>query len=91
MSLNIFKERFLVLLHLSTTCDEHQVCVTKDTAETIKLAWLLIDTSDMAERSRASVLVRPSNTPVTDLCSKSTIDQRYFTDPHSEHIGAYLG
>lgn len=32
-----------VAFHVSTTCDEHGVYVTKDSAEAIELAWVLLD------------------------------------------------
>ena len=35
-------DRYLVL-HAATTCDEHGVYVTKDSAEVIELGWILLD------------------------------------------------
>lgn len=67
-----FKEQFLVIVHVSTTCDEQQVCVSRDSAEIIELAWVVIDAKTLDERTQGSVLVRPLNTPVTDLCSRTT-------------------
>ena len=97
-----------VVIHVATTCDEHGVYVTKDSAEVIELGWILIDANSMEEvsishrlelLSRApsfvpffscrtlltltffplfvqlvheSVLVKPVNTPITPLCSRST-------------------
>ncbi|KAK5025008.1 Asparagine-rich protein (ARP protein) [Exophiala sideris] len=34
-----------VVIHVATTCDEHGVYVTKDSAEVIELGWILLDTS----------------------------------------------
>lgn len=67
-----FREQSLVIVHVSTTCDEQQVCVSRESAEIIELAWIFVDASSLEERTRGSVLVRPVNTPVTDLCSTST-------------------
>lgn len=38
-----------VVLHISTTCDEHGVYVTKDSAEVIEMGWLLLDASSLEE------------------------------------------
>ena len=32
-----------VIIHVATTCDEHGVYVTKDSAEVIELGWILLD------------------------------------------------
>lgn len=40
-----------VVIHVATTCDEHGVYVTKDSAEVIELGWILIDASTMEEVS----------------------------------------
>jgi len=77
-----------VVIHVATTCDEHGVYVTKDSAEVIELGWILLDSSNCEEVrlplhaelkhrltscqiTRDSVLVKPINTPITPLCSKS--------------------
>lgn len=36
-------DRYIVI-HVATTCDEHGVYVTKDSAEVIELGWILLDT-----------------------------------------------
>jgi hypothetical protein len=38
-----------VVIHVATTCDEHGVYVTKDSAEVIELGWLLLDTKTCEE------------------------------------------
>lgn len=58
-------------LHVLTTADEHGVYVTKDKAETIELAWVLVD-SAYHEVASDSVVVRPASTPVTPLCTSAT-------------------
>jgi hypothetical protein len=43
-----------VVIHVATTCDEHGVYVTKDSAEVIELGWILLDTKTCEEVRRAS-------------------------------------
>ena len=38
-----------VVIHVATTCDEHGVYVTKDSAEVIELGWILLDTKSCEE------------------------------------------
>ena len=38
-----------VVIHVATTCDEHGVYVTKDSAEVIELGWLLLDSKSCEE------------------------------------------
>jgi inhibitor of KinA sporulation pathway (predicted exonuclease) len=62
---------FLVI-HIATTCDEHGVYVTRDSAEIIEIAWRLLDAVTLEEVARDSVLIRPTNTPITALCTSLT-------------------
>ena len=39
-------EKYCVL-HVATTCDEHGVYVTKDSAEVIELGWTTVDARDL--------------------------------------------
>ncbi|KKK17655.1 RNA binding protein [Aspergillus rambellii] len=64
-------DRYIVI-HVATTCDEHGVYVTKDSAEVIELGWILLDTKTCDELHRESVLVKPVNTPITPLCTSLT-------------------
>ena len=34
------------IIHIATTCDEHGVYVTKDSAEVIELGWTVVDARD---------------------------------------------
>lgn len=43
-------DRYIVI-HVATTCDEHGVYVTKDSAEVIELGWILLDTKTCEEVS----------------------------------------
>lgn len=60
-------DRYIVI-HVATTCDEHGVYVTKDSAEVIELGWILLDTKTCEEVCRSpnpsfhffSVLFPPS-------------------------------
>ena len=38
-----------VVIHVATTCDEHGVYVTKDSAEVIELGWILLDAKGCEE------------------------------------------
>jgi hypothetical protein len=38
-----------VVIHVATTCDEHGVYVTKDSAEVIELGWILVDAKTLEE------------------------------------------
>lgn len=40
---------FYVVIHVWTTCDEHGVCVSKDSAEVIEIAWILINAKTLEE------------------------------------------
>lgn len=44
-------DRYIVI-HVATTCDEHGVYVTKDSAEVIELGWILLDTKTCEEVRR---------------------------------------
>lgn len=77
---------YYVVMHVATTCDEHGVYVTKDSAEVIEIGWILLDAKNCDEvdltfplkddadpiqkKFRESILVKPVNTPITPLCSK---------------------
>ena len=41
-------ERYVVI-HVATTCDEHGVYVTKDSAEVIEIGWILLDSKTLEE------------------------------------------
>lgn len=62
------------VIHVATTCDEHGVYVTKDSAEVIEIGWVVVDAKDpnLPELHRQSVLVKPVNTPITPLCTSLT-------------------
>ncbi|KAK5101741.1 Asparagine-rich protein (ARP protein) [Lithohypha guttulata] len=64
-----------VVIHVATTCDEHGVYVTKDSAEVIEIGWMLLDSKTCDELFRDSVLVKPVNTPITPLCTSLTTIQ----------------
>jgi hypothetical protein len=52
-----------VVIHVATTCDEHGVYMTKDSAEVIELSWILLDANSLEEITHDSVLVKPVSTP----------------------------
>lgn len=41
-------DRYIVI-HVATTCDEHGVYVTKDSAEVIEIGWILVDAKTFDE------------------------------------------
>lgn len=43
-------DRYIVI-HVATTCDEHGVYVTKDSAEVIEIGWILLDAKSCDEAS----------------------------------------
>ncbi|ODQ63183.1 hypothetical protein NADFUDRAFT_15008, partial [Nadsonia fulvescens var. elongata DSM 6958] len=61
-----------VVIHVATTCDEHGVYVTKDSAEVIELAWIILNSETLEKINQGQVLVRPVNTPITALCTSLT-------------------
>lgn len=48
-------DRYLVI-HVATTCDEHGVYVTKDSAEVIEIGWLLLDAKNCEEVGHGDIL-----------------------------------
>ncbi|KAF2725158.1 hypothetical protein K431DRAFT_281126 [Polychaeton citri CBS 116435] len=75
------------IIHIATTCDEHGVYVTKDSAEVIEIGWVVVDARDpqLPELHRQSVLVKPVNTPITPLCTSLTT----LTWEHVRNSGTY--
>ncbi|KAK6439330.1 Asparagine-rich protein (ARP protein) [Oleoguttula sp. CCFEE 5521] len=75
------------VIHIATTCDEHGVYVTKDSAEVIEIGWVVVDARDpnLAELHHQSVLVRPTNTPITPLCTSLTT----LTWEHVKNAGGF--
>lgn len=41
-------DRYIVI-HVATTCDEHGVYVTKDSAEVIEVGWILLHAKTLEE------------------------------------------
>ncbi|KAK3325365.1 ribonuclease H-like domain-containing protein [Apodospora peruviana] len=74
-----------VVIHVATTCDEHGVYVTKDSAEVIEIGWILLDANSLDEIHRESVLVKPINTPITPLCTSLTT----LTWEHVRNAGSF--
>lgn len=49
-----------VVIHVATTCDEHGVYVTKDSAEVIEIGWLLLNAKTCDEVSLPTRHLPPS-------------------------------
>lgn len=62
-----------VVIHVATTCDEHGVYVTKDSAEVIELGWILLDANTLEE-------VRAANPDQLSL-----LPRKHFTDTSLDH------
>lgn len=60
-------DRFIVV-HVATTCDEHGVYVTKDSAEVIELGWILLDTKTCEEVRSDSPCIRSTPLFCRDSC-----------------------
>jgi hypothetical protein len=48
-----------VVIHVATTCDEHGVYVTKDSAEVIELGWILLDAKSCEEVGKLITRTEP--------------------------------
>lgn len=57
-----------VVIHVATTCDEHGVYVTKDSAEVIEIGWILLDTKTCDEVRRVE-FVFCQITVLIEVCS----------------------
>jgi len=44
---------YYVVIHVATTCDEHGVYVTKDSAEVIEIGWILLNAKSLEEVNKA--------------------------------------
>ena len=53
-----------VVIHVATTCDEHGVYVTKDSAEVIELGWILLDAKGCQEVESFRLSVTFWNVPM---------------------------
>nr|POE87320.1 putative rna-binding protein c17h9.04c [Quercus suber] len=79
------------IIHIATTCDEHGVYVTKDSAEVIEIGWVVVDARDpslpeiSSQLYRSSALVKPVNTPITPLCTSLTT----LTWEHVRNVGTF--
>jgi hypothetical protein len=58
-------ERYCVI-HIATTCDEHGVYVTKDSAEVIEIGWVVID----AKNPEREVCERARNRKYVEMITK---------------------
>ena len=51
---------FYIVIHVWTTSDEHGVCVAKDSAEVIEIAWILVNAKTLEEVSVSTAATRSS-------------------------------
>ena len=59
-----------VVVEIATTCDESSNYVSRDSTELIELTWAAIDATTLETIHLDSILVRPTNTPITPYCAK---------------------
>lgn len=58
-----------VVIHVATTCDEHGVYVTKDSAEVIEIGWMLLDSKNLQEVSEKHHVTMHENGPANHLAA----------------------
>lgn len=76
---------FYVVIDTSTTCDNSNTYVTKDSTELISLFWAVLDVTTLEVKHEETVLVRPMNTPITPFCQ-----QKYkLTWEHVRNAGSF--
>jgi len=46
-----------VVIHVATTCDEHGVYVTKDSAEVIEIGWILLNAKSLEEVRNSDIYI----------------------------------
>jgi len=61
---------FYIVIDTSTTCDNTNTYVTKDSTELISLTWTVLDVTTLESVHQKTVLVRPMNTPITPFCQQ---------------------
>ena len=59
-----------VVIHVATTCDEHGVYVTRDSAEVIELGWILLDANSCEEVRRWAFHYKFSSIDTTKASSR---------------------
>lgn len=60
-----------VVIHVATTCDEHGVYVTKDSAEVIEMAWILVDAKSLEDVRHNHFTSRLSSLRRADRCTRA--------------------
>lgn len=66
--LNQFNPDRYVVIHVATTCDEHGVYVTKDSAEVIEIGWILVDANSLDEVRGCPAVAHSTVTHVLNCC-----------------------
>ena len=88
-----------VVIHVATTCDEHGVYVTKDSAEVIELGWILLDAKSCEEVGAPSAAVNaPANLSDPKLHRESVLVKPVNTPitplcsqyPSSSTVGSFV-
>lgn len=84
-------ERYVVI-HVATTCDEHGVYVTKDSAEVIELGWILLDAKSCEEVGTPLRLCLSSPSPLdlephVELSSRAELTLNFSPDHPRQRLG----
>lgn len=71
-----------VVIHVATTCDEHGVYVTKDSAEVIEIGWLLLDAKTREEVcwDTFALAHREAHVRIADISRKRTGEACQYTN-----------
>ncbi|KAI5963571.1 NRP1 [Candida pseudojiufengensis] len=76
---------FYIVLHICTTCDDSNTYVTKDSTELVALSWSTIDVTTLEVVFEKTILVRPTNTPITPFCTQ----QNKLSWEHVRNAGSF--
>lgn len=63
-----FMSDVYVVVHLAATCDDSAVYVPRDACELLEISWCTVDVKTLQILPRESILVKPTNTPITPAC-----------------------
>lgn len=78
-----------VVIHVATTCDEHGVYVTKDSAEVIEFAWILVDATSLEEVSAQTQSKLLPSFPVNDtnvLAPNRSLTKASWSNPSTRRL-----
>ncbi|KAG5520002.1 hypothetical protein PMAC_001078 [Pneumocystis sp. 'macacae'] len=74
-----------ILIVHGLTCHEYGIGGSKETTELIELSWILVDLRTLEEQYKEDLLVRPINTPLTNLSGFITLSWEYIQSAGTFH------